>query len=71
MYIPCYFGDEVTSGFGDMTDFTYELSWYEYPSDISKLIPFILQVAQLDVNLEGFGNIVCSRELFTKVCLKC
>lgn len=68
MYIPCHFGNEVTFEFDGIWKSVYEVSWYEFPLETAKHFPFILEIAEKTVNMKGFGNIVCIRDLFKKVC---
>lgn len=69
MYIPCHFGNEVTFEFDGIWESVYDVSWYEFPVETAKHFPFILEIAEKAVNMKVFGNIVCTRDLFKKVCI--
>lgn len=45
----------------------YLVSWYMFPLNTQKSWPFVIALGQNEVNLQGFGNAICNRELFKKV----
>ena len=57
----------VTGSFADLNDAIYQLDWYTFPSEIQRMLPTLMINAQQEVNIKGFGNVLCTRETFQKV----
>lgn len=66
-FIFCESGEQVTSEFDEFHDRLCQLNWYEYPYDLQRMFIIILINAQRPETIQGFGNTVCSRELFKMV----
>lgn len=63
----CFFGDEVTNRFIEISDSIYDLNWYMLPIRERRLMSVMMLVTQKPVYLEGIANIQCTRENFKKV----
>lgn len=67
LFIYCYFGDQVTSRFSDITDTLYLCDWHLLPLHTQKNVPMMILAAQRFVHIKGFASSSCSRESFKKV----
>lgn len=67
LFLFCYFGDEVTSRFIEISDLTYDCPWHLYPNKLRKNFKLMMLVAQKPVYLEGIAGIKCTRIMFKKV----
>lgn len=63
----CFFGDDVTNGFKEISESIAQCSWYRFPLDLQKLLPTIICNAQKTVYVHGYINTKCTRELLKKV----
>lgn len=67
LFLFCQLGEHLTQCFCDMGEEFYLVSWYMFPLNTQKSWPFVIALGQNEVNLQGFGNAICNRELFKKV----
>lgn len=67
VFIACELGQRMNDAF-DRIGFTIERSnWYLFPIEVKRMLPMIMSIAQQPVELECFGSITCTREVFRKV----
>lgn len=70
VFIACELGQRMYNAF-EKIDFNIEqLKWYLFPSKIKRLLPMIIAAAQEPVEMECFGSMTCTREVFEKVSTK-
>lgn len=63
----CHLGHGLSTGQEEMADEFYQISWYELPPRMQKLLMLPIDAAQNPIQLQAFGSIECSRGMFTKV----
>lgn len=66
VFVFCDSSERLTSGFEEI-DIHYLCDWYLFPIRFRRMLPTIITSTQKPVILEGFGNVMCTRELFKKV----
>lgn len=66
----CYFGDEVTTGFAMIDNSIYQCCWEEFPLVAQKLMTTLIINSQKSIQIEGYMNTRCTREMFKNVILK-
>lgn len=68
--IVCELGQRMSDAF-DGIDFTTEqFDWYSFPINIKRMLPTIMAIVQQPAELECFGSITATREVFRKVSIK-
>lgn len=63
----CYFGQRLTSAFGEISDSVYGISWYLLPIEMQSILPAMMPMAQRSVYIRGFANIECTHRFYRKV----
>lgn len=69
LFIACEFGGRMTIAHGEIDSAILQLSWYNFPVELKMILPVVISIAHQEVELKGFGSVVCSRETFQKVSL--
>lgn len=69
LFFTCETGERFKTGFDDISDEIDQFSWYAFPTEVKRLLPIIILIAQQPVAVECFGSIMCLRESFRKVSL--
>lgn len=64
----CECGETVTSQFEMFNDELNLCKWYVFPTEMQKMLIIAMANAQQPTILRGFGNTLCIRESFKKVC---
>lgn len=59
--------DEIVAKRFDGFDFYQECDWFTLPSNIQRMIPFLIANTQQSVVFEGYGKVACNFETFKKV----
>lgn len=67
LIVLCLFGYEVTLRFDEIDEAVYLCSWTEFPSQIQKLWPLIMNITQNPIYIHGYFNDQCTREFLKKV----
>lgn len=71
-YVPifffCEFGECITSEFNGLDDDFIQLDWHSFPIEIKHQLPITVAGLQQPVVIQGFGNLVFTRDAFKKVC---
>lgn len=67
LFVVCHFGDEVRIHFEALNESITQCVWYEFPLEMQKCMPMMIQMAQKPVFIGTFGEIHCTREVFKKV----
>lgn len=60
-------GERLTSAFWLISDTVERFNWYRFPLKMKKILPIIINVAQVPVVLDCFGSTACVRGSFKKV----
>lgn len=66
-FLFCDFGQQVTNQFSEIDDMIYFCDWYTFPEEVQRILPIVMATAEQSVFLEGFANLMCTREAFKKV----
>lgn len=70
IYVYCEMGQNVTD---QLDNHEYELgqsNWYLFPIELQRIHSIVLAIAQHPTTINGYGNIVCSREAM-KLVIRC
>ncbi|XP_031622113.1 odorant receptor 94b-like [Contarinia nasturtii] len=67
LFMVCYFGEELTTAFEELTNEIYRCEWNLFPNCVQRILPIVLQISQQPVQIKGFASFVCSRDTFKKV----
>lgn len=67
VFAACELCEQAGYLFNEIDDIISQMDWYNFPDEIQKLLPTILNMAQKPFKIECFGSITCSRETFKKV----
>lgn len=71
IFLICEFGGMVTDRFEKFYDDLCQCNWYLYPMEIQRIYLIFMVNAQQPTMIQGFANIVCTREYYKKVHLFC
>lgn len=67
VFLVCEIGQKIGEAF-DKIDFTLnKIDYYLLPIEIKRMLPIIIAIAQQPVELECFGSIICTRDVFKNV----
>lgn len=66
LFFFCEFGETISRKFYALRSVIWDCQWYSYPIEIQRMIQIIL-IGTQPVTLRGYGNILCTREVFKKV----
>lgn len=66
MFIYCDFGERISCGFESVHNAIEECDWHLFPNEMQRML-LIIMAADEPVVLEGFANVVMTRETFKKV----
>lgn len=66
-YIACEIGEQLNTEFSNICELIDQLKWYLFPINVQKILPLIIISVQTPIDLECFGSISCSREVFNCV----
>lgn len=69
IFLICDLGYRISNAFGKIDYTIVKLNWYKFPIEIKKLLPILIIGAQQPVELEVFGSVSCSYEIFQTVSL--
>lgn len=61
------FGERVINKFNEFDDELCEGNWYLFPPEMRKLYLIFMNDTQQPAYMYGFGNILCTRDVFKKV----
>lgn len=67
VFIACELVQRMTDAFAEINDAIGKLQWYLFPDEFQNMLPFNIQFAERPVDIEFFGSISCSRDVFKKV----
>lgn len=67
IFILCELGERLMEQFAKIDHEILKLDWYQFPTDIQKMLPTIMNGTQPPVMLRGISNILCTRETFKYV----
>lgn len=70
MFIYCDFGERVCSGFNEIHTGVEECDWYQFPIEMQRMLLIIMTIDE-PIVLNGFANVVMTRETFKKVVVFC
>lgn len=63
----CETAEQITAQFEEINDDLYQSDWYSYPLKVQKIIPTIMIGTQQEISVQGFGNLIFTRESFKRV----
>lgn len=63
----CELGQRLTNQFEQINDEICRFDWYSFPIDIQKALLILINGAQIPIEINGVGNILCTREAFKNV----
>lgn len=64
MFTACELCQRVNVVFDECNDIIDQFKWYLTPTEMQRMLPFILQFAQLPVEIKCFGTTACGRNTF-------
>lgn len=67
IFLFCEVGERIISACDRINDEIWMSFWYEFPSDIKKMLSFVISFAQHPIKIHGLGNIQCNRQSFKEV----
>lgn len=67
LFVTCEFGGRITIAHDEIDSAILQLRWYRFPVELKKILPVVILISHEEVELKGFGSVVCSRETFQKV----
>lgn len=67
IFIICEFGEKVSQAFEEIEYKFGQFDWYLFPSNICKMLPIFISIANKPVSPAVFGSISCCREAFKNV----
>lgn len=62
IYLFCELGERLSKRFDEIDYELFDYEWYQWPNEIQKVLPIIMNETQTRIVLKAFGNIECSRE---------
>lgn len=65
--VTCEVAERITNEFLEIDYVIGHFDWYLYPTEVQRMLPIVIIMAQQPVVIECFGSISCSRETFKKV----
>lgn len=65
--LACEFGEQGCEMFFAVDYTIDEIDWYLYPTEIQRMLPAIMIVAQRPIYMQLFGSVTASRETFQRV----
>lgn len=66
-FLVCECGEQLSTRFTALSDTIWHSDWYKYPIEVQRMLPTIMINLQQQTDLQGFGNVLCTREIFKKV----
>lgn len=69
LFLLCNSGGFVTGAFGEI-DIYEQCDWYLFPRNVKRMLPIIITICQKRTVVQGFGNILCTRETYARVIQK-
>lgn len=69
LYLPCYYGNRITSRSEDLAVALYDSNWYEWDLQDRKAVIFMLARFQRPLIVKAFGIKNFNLEVFSNVCL--
>lgn len=67
VFITSEIGQRMTDAFDEIDFILNQLDWYLFPDEIKRVLPIIIATAQQPVQLQCFGSIGCTGEVFKDV----
>lgn len=67
MFIGCELSQRVNVAFDECNDMVEQFDWYLLPSEIQRMLPFIMHFSQQPVEINCFGSWACDRATFKYV----
>lgn len=67
IFLFCEFGGMVTNRFDEFHDELWQFNWYSFPIEMQKAFLIFMVNVHKPATIEGYANILCTRELFKQV----
>lgn len=66
VFVFCDSSERLTGGFEEI-DMYCLCDWYLFPMQVRRMLPTVIKSTQKPVIFEGYGNVMCTREMFKRV----
>lgn len=66
-FLPCNFGEDVTTHYADLADTTYGMSWHLVPLELQSSFKIMIMITQKPIQLDGFAGLKCTRDTYKEV----
>lgn len=63
----CEMGERMCNAFDEVIEVIDQLNYYLFPRPIQRMLPTVMLYARQPVSIQGYGNILCVREVFKNV----
>lgn len=67
LFFVCEIGERVSQEFEMFDETLYQSKWYLFPIELQRMLVIVVSNAQQSVFVQGFGNILCTRDSFKRV----
>lgn len=67
VFIACELGEGMIEAFDEIDSTIDQLNWYLFPIEFQQILPMIIVNAQQLIEMECFGSIACTRDVFKNV----
>lgn len=67
LFLYCDLGQTMTNQFDGFNDELCRYNWYLFPIEMQHMLVIIMANTQQPAIVQGFGNIMCTRDAFKKV----
>lgn len=70
IFIFCELGERVTQQFNEFNEQFCQCNWYLFPIEMQRMFIIVISNTQRPAIIEGYANIVCTRDAFKQVRFK-
>lgn len=67
IYLVCILGQRMTDQFDEFNDELHQCNWFTFPMGMQKMYAIFVHNAQQQMGLQGYGNLLCSRDTMKRV----
>lgn len=64
IYLACNCSERLSDKFLTIGDSVYDCEWYSFPTNVQKMLTFMMAATQKPIILKGYGNLSYRREAF-------
>lgn len=69
LYLYCESGQRVTNRFSEFHNELCRCDWHLFPIEVQRMLVIVMSNTQQPTTIQGYGNIMCTRNSFKKVCI--